>query len=221
LSSVLGFLVNSGDRLILGGMVNSSILGLYAIASLFAGSVEGILSKIMADVAFPAFSEVVRNRVEHLKVSYYKILVVIASIAYFASGFLMTFGQCLIDLLYDNRYAAAGWMLEVLAAVLLTVPFRLATQSFLALGMPKLQSYVIIFRLISLFTFTPLGFHFFGATGAVVAIALSHFCYLPIIAIYNFKHGLFDVWRELSMLVVFPIGLAVGEISMFAIGNLR
>ena len=59
LSSILGFLVNSGDRLLLGGLISSNELGIFSIAYLIPNSVEQIPTKIMADVSFPALSEVV------------------------------------------------------------------------------------------------------------------------------------------------------------------
>lgn len=213
LSSMLGFLVNSGDRLLLGGMVSSTTLGLYSIAYLFVGSVEGVTSKIMSDVAFPTFSEIVRTRPADLKKNYYKVLVVIASIAYFSSGFLMTFGQTLVDVLYDPRYRETGRLLELLAAILLTIPFRLSTQSFLALGKPQLQSVVILLRLITVFGLTPLGFYYFGFEGAVGAIILSHFSYVPIIVYYNVRNDLFDGLKELYLLALLPIGLIAGEMA--------
>jgi O-antigen/teichoic acid export membrane protein len=215
-ASVLGFLVNSGDRLLLGGLVDASTLGYYSIASLFVGSIDGVLTKLMGDVSFPAFSEIVRNRAENLRVTYYKFLAVIASIAYFASGSLMTFGGTLIARLYDARYADAGWLLQLLAAVLITIPFRLATQSFLALGMPKLQSKVVILRVIVLFLATPAGFYFFGLKGAVWGIVLSHFCVIPMIALYNIRYGLFDLRNELYLLLFLPFGAGVGKITSLA-----
>lgn len=217
-SSVLGFLVNSGDRLLLGGLVNSTVLGFYAIASLFVSSAEGVLSKIMADVALPAFSEVARTRVWDLKKNYYKFITVIASVSYFSSGFLMTFGQSLIRLLYDPRYEDAGWMFQILAAILLTIPFRLAIQTFLALGMPKIQSNVILVRLVSLFALTPLGFNFWGLQGALAGIVLSQFSYLPLIIFYNVKYGLFDFRKELYLLVSLPMGLAAGKLAALFVG---
>jgi O-antigen/teichoic acid export membrane protein len=217
LASVLGFLVNSGDRLILGGLVDATKLGLYAIASLFVGALEGLLSKIMSDVAFPAFSEVVRNRITDLKKNYYRILFVVASTSYFASGFLMSFGHSLINLLYDRRYEDAGWMLEVLAVSLMTVPFRLSTQSFLALGLPKLQSNIVIVRMCSLFVLTPIGYHYFGFGGGLASIVFSHFSYLPMIIFYNIRNQLFDLSKELYLLLWVPLGLAIGKIFAVAL----
>jgi hypothetical protein len=133
------------------------------------------LTKLMNDVSFPAFSEIVCDRAENLKANYYRFLAVIASVAYLAAGAFMTFGSSLINHLYDARYQAEGWILQFLAAVLITVPFRLAPQSFLVLGMPKLQSNVVILRLVVLFSATPIGFYFFGLEDSVLGIVLSHF----------------------------------------------
>lgn len=218
MGSVLGFLVNSGDRLLLGGMVDATVLGYYAIASLFVGALEGVLSKIMGDVSFPAFSEVVRDKKVNLKKSYYRFLAVIAAISYFTGGFLITFGGTLISLLYDRRYHDAGWMLEITATILLTVPFRLATQSFLAMGKPRLQSDVVMVRLISLILATPIGFRLFGLQGALWGIVFSHFSYIPIIVYYNMKHHLFDIRIELYLLAIVPIGLAAGKVCALMAG---
>jgi O-antigen/teichoic acid export membrane protein len=218
-ASVFGFLVNSGDRLLLGGLVDASTLGYYSIASLFVGSIEGVLSKLMGDVSFPAFSEIVRNRAENLKANYYKFLAVIASVAYFSSGILMTFGGTLIGRLYDPRYGAAGWILQLLAATLIAIPFRLATQSFLALGKPKLQSSVVLLRLIVLFTATPVGFYLIGLEGAIFGIVLSQFCVIPLIAFYNIRYGLFDLRNELYLLVFLPLGGIAGKIAATALAS--
>jgi O-antigen/teichoic acid export membrane protein len=217
MASIFGFLVNSGDRLLLGGLVNSTTLGVYTIASLIATSVEGILSRIMTDVSFPAFSEVVRERRAELKQIYYRFLIVIAAVAYFMSGSLMTFGQSLIDLLYDPRYQQAGWMLQILSAVLLTIPFRLATQSFLALGKPSLQTNIVLARMVILFVGTPMVSHYFGLPGAVLTIVLSHFVSVPIIIFYNVRHGLFDLRMEIYMVGFIVAGLVCGKVASFGL----
>jgi O-antigen/teichoic acid export membrane protein len=182
---------------------------------------DSILAKLMGDVAFPTFSEIVRERQQDLKRSYYRFHAVIASVAYLFSGMLITFGQTLIDLLFDHRYAASGQMIAVLAPILLAFPFRLATQSFLALGRPELQSHTLSIRLISLFVLTPTGFAIWGISGALIGIVLSHFSYVPLIIRYNLKHQLFDGRREMFLIPVFLIGLVLGKLGAAAIGYLH
>jgi hypothetical protein len=90
----------------------------------------------------------------------------------------------------------------------------------LALGMPKIQSNVILVRLVSLYVLAPLGFYFFGLEGALAMIVFSQFSYLPIIIFYSVKHDLFDLRKELYFLVWVPIGLLAGNVSALLIGHL-
>jgi hypothetical protein len=110
-------------------------------------------------------------------------------------------------------------MLEILATTLLAIPFRLATQSFLAMGRPRLQFDVIVVRLISLLLGMPLSFWLFGVSGALWGMVFSHFCYIPIIIYYNIKHHLFDVRTEIYLLTVLPLGLGAGKLSALIVSH--
>jgi O-antigen/teichoic acid export membrane protein len=211
LSSVLGFFAGSGDRLLLAGMVSSTALGLYAVASLIPVSLDVLLNKVMAEVSFPAFSEVVRDGRLNLSQAYYRFFVIIAAFSYFLFGVLLTAGQAITHILYDIRYEQAGWMLELQSFILLTIPSRLAVQCYLALGMPKLLSRIIVARLIVLYVATPMGFSLFGLHGAISAIVFSQFAPLPIIYYLNFKHGLFNPRKEVQMFVFVILGLVAGK----------
>jgi O-antigen/teichoic acid export membrane protein len=219
ISSILGFLVNSGDRLLLGGLLNSTSLGIYSIAYLISSSVEQLPTKIMVDVSLPALSEVARDQPINLKSTYYRFHVIIASFVYICSGVLITSGASFVHLLYDPRYEQAGWMLEVLAVALLTIPFRLATQSFLALGLPHLLSTVIAIRLVTLLVATPIGFYSLGILGALWGIVLSQFSYLPTIILYNVRHKIFDLRTEVYLLPIVPVGMLVGRLVAAMIGH--
>jgi O-antigen/teichoic acid export membrane protein len=218
LSSILFFLVNSGDRLLLGALVNTTALGVYVIAFSLFSSVELVLTKVIADVTFPALSEVVRERPTELQASYYRLHVVIASFAYFCSGILMISGQMVISTLYDNRYNQAGWMLEVLAIALLTSPLHLAGQCFLALGAPRLLSILIATRLIALFVCLPIGFHFFGLSGALAGIVFSYFSSMTTTIFYRVKFGLFNLRKELYLIPVIVVGMIIAKAFNLMVG---
>jgi O-antigen/teichoic acid export membrane protein len=126
---------------------------------------------------------------------------------------LIVSGQTIIDLLYDRRYEQAGWMLQVIAVALATIPIRLATQCFLALGLSNVYFQLHTIRLIALFVLLPLGYHVFGLNGALWGVVLSYFASLPLTAYYAHSEGLFDLKRE--MLTV-PLVLA-GVISGWAL----
>jgi len=210
-ASVLGFLVNSADRLILGALVDSTVLGVYAIAFLLFNAVEQVLVKIVGDVSYPALSEVARERPADLRASYYGFHLAVGLPACIAAGVLMMSGERLVALLYDARYAQAGWMLQALALALVTIPFRVATQCFVVLGEPQFMSRICLIRLAALCVLTPAGFHFFGLAGALWAIVLSYFSTLPTTLAFVARHRLFDAAKELPLFAAFLVGLAAGR----------
>jgi O-antigen/teichoic acid export membrane protein len=210
-SSILGFLVSNGDRLLLGGLIDATLLGVYVVAFSIFNSFEQLLNKIINDISFSALSEVVRERPADLKATYYRFHLVIGSFTYFCSGFLMFSGQSLIGSLYDHRYEQAGWMLEVLAVALLVTPFNLAIICLLALGLPRLFTQIIAIRAVSMFLLLPLGFHFFGLPGALWAFVASYYSYLPPTIYYKIRYGLFDVSKELRLSFALLAGMLLGH----------
>jgi O-antigen/teichoic acid export membrane protein len=211
-ASVLGFLVNSADRLILGALVSSSVLGVYAIAFLLYSAVEQVMLKIVGEVSYPALSEVARERPAALRSAYYRFHLAVGLPAWFAAGFLAAAAERLVAALYDARYAEAGWMLRILALALLTLPFRVATQCFLVLGEPQQMSAIGAIRLAALGAAVPLGWHFFGLAGALWAIVLSYFSILPTTIAFVVRHGLFDARKELGLLPALLAGVALGYV---------
>jgi O-antigen/teichoic acid export membrane protein len=101
-------------------------------------------------------------------------------------------------------------MLAILSVGLVAAPFRIATECFMALGMPQILSHVSTIRLISLFLLTPLGFYYFHLPGAIWGITLSQLSWLPIQIKYKIEYGLFDLRRELLQLTTLFFGILVG-----------
>jgi O-antigen/teichoic acid export membrane protein len=216
-ASVLGFLVNSADRLILGALVDSAVLGVYAIAFLLFSAVEQVLVKIVGDVSYPALSEVARERPAALRSAYYRFHLAVGLPACFAAGLLVAVAEPLVAVLYDPRYAEAGWMLQILAVALVTLPFRVATQCFVVLGEPAQMGAICAIRLVALCAAVPLGWHFFGLPGALWAIVLSYFSTLPTTLAFVVRHGLFDLRQELALLAAFLAGLGAGQALSYAL----
>jgi O-antigen/teichoic acid export membrane protein len=209
-AGIIGFFVANTDRLLLGGLIGPTMLGVYVIAYNLSNAGEQVLFRLIAGVSFPALSEVARERPADLKATYYRVHAVIAPAAYFCAGVLMMSGQSLVGVLYDPRYADAGWMLEILAVALLTIPFHISLNCFTALGMPRLYTSIYAVRLIAIFVTMPLGFYLFDLTGAVCGLVASSFLWLPAIIVYSVRYRLFDLRRELLALPVVGLGIGVG-----------
>ena len=210
LSSIIGFLAMNGDKLLLGGLISTKDLGVYNIASFMIGAVATIVARLLGGVAYPALSETVRDRPYDLQRIYYRFRLPFDAGIMFLAGFLFASGQTIIHLLYDSRYADAGWMLNVLALSLVALRYNLADQSYLALGKPKMMTMLTLTRTVALFVFLPIAYHQFGLHGAIWAIVASYFSSFPMAIYYKKTHQLLDVKKELITLPMIFLGIACG-----------
>ena len=211
-SSVIGFLINSGDRLLLGGLITPSELGVYSIASFIVGAVSMIVSRLLSNVAYPALSETARNKPEDLNRIYYKFRIPFDASVLFLAGFFLLTGPTFINILYDNRYQEAGWMLSILGFCLVPLRYNLTDQCFLALGKPKLMTYIIIIRTLFMFISLPIAFKYYGLYGAIWIIVLSGFSSFPLAIYYKKAYQLLDIKKELITLPLLAVGLLCGYI---------
>lgn len=218
LSSVLGFLAMNSDRLLLAGLIGSELMGIYAIAFLFINALQMAFMKLNGAVAFPALSEVQREHSQELKQTYYKFRLRLDSAILAVSGCLVLGGGWLIELLYDQRYAAAGSMLQVLALVLIAQIYSLADQCFLALGKPKLLSLLNVIRAGAIFGLVPLGFNLQGMEGALWAIVLSYFAAVPVSLYLKARQGLLNGKRETVVVLAAIILVTLEDLIGLALG---
>lgn len=220
ISSALGFLVINGDRLILAGLIDAEALGLYSIAVTLVGALEAVLTKLIGNVALPALSEVTRKRPEELRAVYYRVHFPLGVAALFLVGALLTSGSAIVTVLYDNRYANAGWMLGIIAVGLVSIPSRIAVQCFIARGESHVLSVQTMIWLPTLYILTPFAFHYFGLVGAMWSIVLSALTCIPIMLFFQARAGLLDIRKELLILPAIPIGMFAGEIASWTLGRL-
>lgn len=205
--------------MLLGAFVGSATLGIYSIASMLINAIAQVLTNIFTQVSYPALSEVERERPHEFKRDLYRLHTATALFMYFCSGLLVVSGNSLIMMLYDPRYANAGWMLEILAVGLLKIPFNLAMWSLLARGLARTFTGLIAFHVATMIVLIPLGFQLFGLPGAVWGVVASQLCNVPAIIYHQIKHGLFDLSRELILPPAFLAGVILAKGLALAVGH--
>lgn len=210
LASGIGVLAASADRLLLGALVDTRLLGVYAIGQLMVATVESGVGKLFLNVSLPALSEAVRGDPGNLQALYYRILTPLDLALFFATGLLFAGGPALVALLYDARYGEAGPILSVLSLSLPGARFGMAHQLYLALGQPRLMTGINAVRLLALLLLIPAAFHLAGFAGAVWAVALHNFLTVPLVYYFNRQIGITDPRREIRGLPALPLGLAAG-----------
>jgi O-antigen/teichoic acid export membrane protein len=223
LSSIIGFLANTSDQFILGGLISSRELGVYNIALVIVVGVSQSVSALLSSVAYPALSEVIRERKHDLIRVYYRFRVSFDSGTLFLSGFLLIAGQVIINIMYDERYTDAGWMIGILSFGLLTIRYQIANQCFMALGYTKIMTIHSIVRTIAIFVFLPIGYRFYGLVGAIWATTLVNFATFPISIYYKKMHGILDIKKEFVTFPMIFVGMAAGwlfnQLAHFAFGS--
>ena len=206
LSSMLTFFGSASDMMILGGLVSAQLLGIYSIAILLFNSIEQIVMIIAGNIAFPALSEVARERRHDLGKTLYKFHLPLAAFTYGVAGLLSYLAPMIVGFLYDPRFSDAGWMLQILALALFAVPCRLHASCLLALGKPRQHAYLVAVRLLAILVAVPSGFYLGGIQGVVWGIVASYFISIPTTLFLTSQHGILHINRELLPLPFFAVG---------------
>lgn len=217
LSSILGFLLNQGDRLLLGGLISSEKLGVYTIAFFLANAIRDILQRLASSVFFPVLSETIREQPKRISEIYYKIRLKIDSITMFFAGFLFKTGYFFIDVFYDKRYEEAGWMLQILSLSLISVGFSLSNQCFLAYGQARLNSISTGIQTLTLYIFVPLVFTYYGFKAVIWVIAINPMINILISSTMMKRYHFLNMYKEIFMLPMFGVGYGIGYLSNYLI----
>jgi O-antigen/teichoic acid export membrane protein len=210
LSSALSFLLTSGDKLLLGGLLDANAMGSYSIAFMLIGAVQVAVLKVVGSTVLPALSEVHRERSGEMRATFYKIRWPLDVVCLVSAGALVMLGDPIVNILYDSRYAAAGWMLAALALTLVSTRLDVLDQCLIATGRVRLLSMMNGVRLITLYCAVPLGYRLAGAHGAVAAVAASSLFNALMMLTMQARLGLLDKRRELIAIPLFVGGMVVG-----------
>jgi len=210
LSSTLSAFAANGDKLLLGGWLNAQTLGLYSVSSNLVSVPEGLANRMFGAVSFPALSEAARSRPERFAGIYLRMRWFSDAALLFIAGLLFSAGSSIVGILYDARYASAGWMLQYLSFSLVFTRYGIAQSAYLALGLPQYVTLLSLAKLVSLFSLTTVLFYIHGVQGAVLGIAFHMFLTSACTVYLSSKHGLNSARLELGVLACWIVGWVAG-----------
>jgi len=211
LSSILGFLLSQGDRLLLGLWVSPETLGVYSIAFFLAMALKDVLKKIVSSVFYPMLSEIARDKPNELKNTYYKIRTKVDFIAMFIAGLMASTGHVFVEILYDERYQNAGWMLEILSISIVFIGYSVAGACLMAIGHVKSNMWIMLAATIFLYVSVPIAFISYGLSGALIMISLNYIIDIPMTFYMMRKYGLLSLKKEFRMLPFLFVFYATGK----------
>jgi O-antigen/teichoic acid export membrane protein len=214
LSSFAFVVAINADRLLLGVWLTPAFLGFYGLALNIVSSVETIVTRPFAAVGMPAFSELSRRGSGDLKKAFqrFRLPFDLTTIAF--AGLIFAAGQLMVDVLYDERYAAAGRTLQILSFSLMFPRLGVISTVHAAIGHPQTGSWSSVIKLVSVLVLIPLGHALGGYEGVMWAIALNMIPSSLFLYWRNQKFKLNDLMFEAKVLLVWPIGFGVGWLGV-------
>jgi O-antigen/teichoic acid export membrane protein len=204
LSTALFFLCSQADRLILGKIFTLTLLGIYGIAFSLGDMPRQVIIAISGRVIFPSISMLAELPREELRAKILKNRKLILIPLAVGLAIFVCFGDQLILTLYRKQYAAASWMMPILAlGIWHTTLYSMMGSCLLAVGKSQYQAMGSLLTFVNLCITIPLAYHLKGNLGAVIAIALGD---LPAYAVINYglwREGLTCFWQDIQLTGLF------------------
>jgi O-antigen/teichoic acid export membrane protein len=219
LSTLVTFLASQTDRLILGKLFTLDLLAVYGIALVLSELPRNVVSVLSTNVLYPMLTRVAQQNPAQLRRALLRtrwgLLLVMAVGLVVLAGF----GDMLVQRLYDHRYAAAAWMLPLLAiGVWPSILAYTLDPSLLALGVPRYAVYGHIGRALFTAVGLPIGFLLAGPLGAVLVVALNDLPFYAQILRGISRHGLKSPTQDLLATLAFASLLAAVLVWRSSVG---
>lgn len=210
LSTLLTFFATQGNNLVIPRLLGVGFFGIFSFAFNLSQFASNIVSMLGGRVLFPSYSELNRERPERLYPVLRRARIVLNAANWAVSLIFIFFGQTLIRIMYDARYADAGWMLQILAlGSLVSVVESTYTNVLLAQGKTYIMTLTMVVQTVFQFVGLFVGYHLGGNFGLVVGTALSGWATYPIQAIF---YARLSIWQpEVDL----PIIAAATAIAAF------
>lgn len=210
-ASALTFLFSQADRLYFGAKIDAVTLGIYSIAFMLVSTISSLAQTLAERIVFPVFSSQVHGDRLLLKEKYYKVRLYLDLPIFLIAGLIIALGPLLISTLYDERYADAGWMMQILVLSIVGNTLSAVSMECLsALSVTKVRMWVMLIRTLSLFIGLPLFYYYQGFYGAVWAVAINVWISLPLTYYTLEKNSVFDFLKEIRMLPFVGVGYLAG-----------
>lgn len=215
LSTAITFLLQQGDKAILGALLPTGVLGVYAIAVVLARAPVQALQAINRRVMFPVYSRVVLQRPHLLRSRLRQARARLMLIFLPPLWALIFFGPSIVNLLYPERFSEAGWMVQWLAVGACgTVIATTAGGVLLSKGDSLRYMWLQVWRGVAMIAGFYIGYQVAGFPGLVAGGAIARWTDYPMLAFSVHKHGAWlpklDAIAYGSTAVVIALRLVLG-----------
>lgn len=219
MGTVVMFLANNVDRLLLAKLITVEMLGVYSIAYMLASTPSTLIKRFGNKVVFPVISrkqDIDRGVLTRTLIENQKKLALVMAVPVII---LVCGGDWIVELAWTEKYTDAGWMTSILGLGLWITALRTtSTPALLALGKPQYGFYSNIGRLIWTAVAATAGYYALGMAGFLLAYALSE---LPayVVMAYGTTREKIKLWPQdlwLTGLLILALAAILG--GRYALG---
>lgn len=211
LSTVSRFFLTQGDNLLIGYLLTMTDLGIYALAYMISRAIVEFMLGYSRGVLLPVYSRLAEKKREWMAAKMTQLRWMLLGLTLPPLWALAIFGHHLIDFLYDDRYAAAGWMLQFLAFNgVLAIISSTAGSALLALNDSYRFMWVQVTRGSVAMIGMIVGYYFGGLPGLILGRALSNFLDYPVLAWALDAHEIWLKRQDLIAIVVSTFVVVAG-----------
>ncbi|MDX1366005.1 oligosaccharide flippase family protein [Pseudomonas sp.] len=205
-SSALTFLAGEGSKLLLGAFLGVKLLALFTLASTMSLVFWQVAQQLNSRVFFPAYSEVARERPEHLRAVAVRSRLFLIIPGWLVALFFVLWGDHFMWFLYDPRYAESGPMLQILAMGSLVGVVGGSYNGLLwAKGLVRISTVLLVLQILLQIVGVFIGNYYLGEKGVVLSVALVGWLLYPAQAYVHSKIGLWMPQVDLPFLILSSI----------------
>jgi O-antigen/teichoic acid export membrane protein len=204
ISSILGFLSGSMDRLVLPDLLSGlAEFGIYGVAAMWARGVVNALHAIAHKVLLPLYAHLADDDTGNLADRIFRVRGVLLICALPIIYVFVLFGEEFVGLVHDEKYASAGWILQVLAAGSAVGAIIASTSSVLLAVGDSFRFMMMLFAAtIIVCVAMYVGYYVNGTTGVIIGIACAELLNYPVVAVLTHRYG---VWLPKLDLPLFAV----------------
>ncbi len=208
LSTVVGFFLSQGDKIILGKYLSLETLGIYNIGFFWASFPMMLGGMVTQKILIPIYRETppTESRENFLKLRKMRVAVSLLLMGFV--GIFAVMGVWIVDLLYDHRYLDAGAIAVILAIAQMPMLIVMTyDQAALAAGDSKRFFVLAAARAVLMIACLLIGLEASGLLGALIGYGAAFVLAYPVVVWLARRMGAWDPLHDLGFAAV-GLGLA-------------
>jgi O-antigen/teichoic acid export membrane protein len=210
LSTILTFLTGQADRLVYGKVVDEATLAIFYIAANIAILPSSAIENLMRKVAFPLLSQV-HNTAGNFLDSFRRLRWKACLLSGWGTAGLLGGGPTIVRLIYDDRYLAGGWMLQIIAvAIWWSVLENTNGTALLAKGLARWIAVGSGAKLIGMVLFMIAGYLLGGFPGMLLGSSISEFARYLVSTYAIRKEHLYALDQDALLTLLVVVSSAAG-----------